>query len=243
MSSITFQDQHGEVKLRGPERAWAGFVCKQLFETAFHAPMFPARKELEERLLQSLAKEQKVFRAPAHLQDLLLGITVYPCAVLTLPDGEKVPAIELILNTAMALGSDVVKFLARLDGQCEIHMWAEGEDRAWLADLIVQGRADGVLRPNMGWESVASFLRARQYVPVVCSYSVTASFPNPGVLGLTTEEEEERFFKRAPGSQWELCMTGLRTVQGRLLQISPSTLARRFGAGMDAFEFLERLLK
>jgi hypothetical protein len=44
-----------------------------------------------------------------------------------------------------------VRFLARLHGQCEVHGWVAGKNRAWLADIIETGRETAILRDDMGW--------------------------------------------------------------------------------------------
>ena len=42
----------------------------------------------------------------------------------------------------------------------------------------------------MGWENVAALLRNRDDAPVVCSYSVTDSFPNPTIARWATNKLE-----------------------------------------------------
>jgi hypothetical protein len=108
--------------------------------------------------------------------------------------GQPLQAFSLILNTACQVGSDAVKLAARLHGQCELHAWVDGPNRAWLADIIQAGLHSGVFRkgiwyqdvPNgpkdkwsdQGWGDVIALLRERDDEPVVTSYSVTDRFPN-----------------------------------------------------------------
>jgi hypothetical protein len=82
----------------------------------------------------------------------------------------------LELNTALLLGNDYVRLLARVHAQCEIHGWIDGPNRSWFAELIDGGRAVGLFRADQGWEDVATFMRANDTDPVAMSYSVTDSF-------------------------------------------------------------------
>jgi hypothetical protein len=104
-------------------------------------------------------------------------------AMLHLPDGTQVNVFETTLNTSVAMGSDPMRLLAKLHGQCEIHAYVEGPNRAWLADIIEQGIEDKILRVWQkdfygGWPAVVELLRSRDDEPVVTSYSVTEQFPN-----------------------------------------------------------------
>ena len=100
-----------------------------------------------------------------------------------LPDKSRVKPFDAMLNTAVAAGSDPIRLLSKLHGQCEIHAYVEGKNRAWLADVIEAGVRDRILRTwegdyYGGWPAVAELLRRRDDEPVVTSYSVTDSFPN-----------------------------------------------------------------
>lgn len=101
------------------------------------------------------------------------------------------------LNTALVAGSDPVRLAAKVTGWAESHAWVEGPDRAWLADIMDAGLKAGIYRrgfwyagevngpkdrwSDQGWDEVTAFLRARDNEPVVLSYSVGDSFPNPKV--------------------------------------------------------------
>lgn len=104
--------------------------------------------------------------------------------------GHRIKLFSLVLNTAVRVGSDPVKLAARLHGQCELHCWVDGKDRAWLAGIIARGLEDGVFRDVSAvtgsrggplvekgtWESVMQLLISRDDEPVVTSYSVCESF-------------------------------------------------------------------
>lgn len=99
------------------------------------------------------------------------------------------------LNQAMTIHPSL-RLLARLHGQCEIHCYVEGVDRAWFADriydalhVVVRTHDDRedmeLLRvghscdqgQDIGWLKLMDWLRSRDDEPVVCSYSVTDQFP------------------------------------------------------------------
>src|SRR5690606_31251558 len=54
-------------------------------------------------------------------------------------EGYDIDLGNVSLNTALDTGSDALRLLARLHGQCELHCWVDGPNRAWLADIIVAG--------------------------------------------------------------------------------------------------------
>jgi hypothetical protein len=57
---------------------------------------------------------------------------------------------EIILNTALAWGSDPVRLLVRLYGGVGRFLYVEGPHRVWLTTLIEEGRDRGVLRHFRG---------------------------------------------------------------------------------------------
>src|SRR5678809_1267407 len=62
---------------------------------------------------------------------------------------QRIDPFELQLNSALALGSDVVKLAARFHGQCEVHCWVDAADRVWLANMVVEGLECGVFRRTL----------------------------------------------------------------------------------------------
>lgn len=116
----------------------------------------------------------------------LLGYPQYQGTRLRVGEVE-VLAGDVALNSALAGGSDPVRLAAYLVGWQ--HVWVEGPDRAWLADIIDRGVEVGVLRrairgdgPDwraMGWPAVAALLRARDDEPVVMVDSGEGDFPDP----------------------------------------------------------------
>lgn len=82
-----------------------------------------------------------------------------------------------LCDRVLALNSDPLSLCARLHATCEAWAWVADENRAWLADIVEQGRRSEVLRPGMGWEELVELLRQPNVGPVVTSYSVTDQFP------------------------------------------------------------------
>jgi hypothetical protein len=160
--------------------------------------------------------------------------------------GEKIGAGELALNTLIALGSELMKFVARVDGSCEDHAWCAPENAGWLGALIRQGRRENVLRPRQGWGDVADlFLRARirgDYV--VCSYSVSDSFPNRYVVGEhgellpseTEEAAEHRWYELSDRERWDLALEAIKARKYNR-ELKPND-DRGFLSGASAFDLV-----
>jgi hypothetical protein len=93
--------------------------------------------------------------------------------------GAPVDAFGVILNTAMTLGGDAVRLMARIHAQCEIHGFIPPESADFVVGIIEQGRKTRLCRDGMGWEAVTALLKASAVakLPVVMSYSVTDTFP------------------------------------------------------------------
>lgn len=84
------------------------------------------------------------------------------------------------------IGDDVTKLLAHIHGQCEIHGWVHPEDGEWFASLIEEAVARGLLgndgRSHYGsWTDVADLAR-NSTTPLVSSYSVSESWPDPWTI-------------------------------------------------------------
>lgn len=174
MSRIYFHSQDGTAEVRGSERAHAGVTCANLALVMLHLDPFRT-----DRILQ-FVKPDHYLHTFSLDQAMKSFETCFAIGELTfnLPDGTTADAFTVGLDTCLTLGSDVVKFLARLHGQCEIHGYVEGANRRWFSDIVDQGLDDGLLRRNAGWESVVKLLLSADNKPVVTSYSVCDGFPN-----------------------------------------------------------------
>lgn len=215
MSGIYFhveRDDVDEVRVSGSERAYAGNVAIRLLTAALQVDHYDCKNDPLLGMCNASYLNNK--NNDRTYNDLLTwlgvgqGYFVYR--------GREVSVFDCALNTALLLGNDAIKLLARLHGQCEIHTYVEEKNRYWLADIISTGLEQNILRERMGWESVITLLRDIVQTPgaVVTSYSVTDRFPNPDIAGCETDEdealEETGWYSLTNSEQWRLAMLGLR---------------------------------
>lgn len=155
-------------------------------------------------------------------------------------DGEKHKLFDLQLNSAIILGGNAMKLAARLHGQCEIHCYVEGKNRAWLADMVDDAVAKKVFRTGRGWDSVVTLLRKASDTPVVCSYSVCEQFPNSHIANwepAADDPDGDAWYDLPAEEKWEKGMAGLRS-SGHGLEITPDDwdsfyFGRSFVTGFD----------
>lgn len=171
---------------------------------------------------------------------------------------ERLNLWETILNTSLYIGNDPLKLAARLHGQCEMHCWAEGPNRKWLAGIMRQGRKINLFRDDEGWEDVIKHMESRDDEPVVCSYSVCDQFPNLGMLPkdfplsakiadddewtTPAEARVDAFYALPSEKRWELCMQTLRKEWPHIELTPHNWNDYYFGYGICAFD-LEGMAK
>jgi hypothetical protein len=245
LSFTQFQDRHGAARLRGTERPWmlslvhdvtAGVLLGNRaageHAGALH-DLLPRNHELRElpapRGRHTLGWQAQYVRATQSIFDN--PVVTYRGKDLELP--------AMLLNTAMAVGSDAVKLAARLYGQCEINCWVDGSHRAWLASVIQSGLDAGLYRPNLGWEDVRKLLLARDDCPVVVSLgeAFPASWMSRGA-GAGGPDAEEEWETLPAEEQWRL---GLQTIHARSvyqLEIRPDWAPYRFGHNLSFLDLL-----
>lgn len=198
MSRIYFHSEHGTAEVNGSERAWLGNLCKNL---AFGLLDTSADKILPLIAPGHYLHDQDRTQVGWGLRwDRTLKTALYvdsDTGNLLLWRGRRLNALGIYLNTAILIGSDSVKLAARIDGQCEIHAFVEGPNRAWFADLIDQALEDGVFRRGLlrgdvwseqGWDDVTALLRSRNDGPVVMSYSMEGKFPRREAAEIPTPQ-------------------------------------------------------
>lgn len=230
MSTIYFHSEHGTMAIRGSERAWAGVLCMDLMGAVIG-------DHPQEWIMPLIPADSYGAKVADGVKSWLRSSSGH-----LLIEGRPVENWIISLNTAMALGNDAVRLLARLHGQCEIHCYVEGHNRAWLAKVIRQGRRAHVLRDRQGWDELAAFLDDRADAPVVCSYSVCDSFPAiyclPEDHALNNKEDEgrwDKFHELPDAEQWALCMQGLRE-RDPMLEMKPGNWRNyKFAKGESAF--------
>lgn len=241
MSRVYFTSRSGgEAELRGWERAYCAGLAEDLFvgllgDDSF-ASMEPEWRLIPESDSKTRQKEQRVGGLAMWFKLARNDWDGSKTTFITL-DGEKISPYMLMMNTALAVGNLPIQFMTVLNAQCEIHGYMEGEDRAWIASIIRDGRASGIMRPNSGWEEVATFLEAADDEPVVTSYSVTESFPNFHLaydgMGDLDDLEYTTEFKAWEGmtheQRWDRSMEGLRASEDDLRWQERGWAERWFG--------------
>ena len=212
MSLVTFQTAEAATELRGAERAYANILCNQIAWAALSVDrLYPERDPVF-----GLLPDDSYLRA-LNGHDLLAAWETWFMAGMMseakfqLPDSRCLDVWDVALSTAVAIGNDQLRLLARLHAQCEIFGWVAGQDREWLAGIIADGLTTGLLREGVGWQEVAAMLEADTKEPVVTSYSVTESFPdawwvaeaegNP-ITPETQEEREEQWYSLSDKERW-----------------------------------------
>lgn len=249
MSRIYFHTQHdGEAEVLGAERAWLNAQNRRVTMLAM-----PDR----ERVLSKVRPDHWLHDRTGEYwtQGLLTAISVGE-SVFT-HDGEPVATFDLVLNTALRIGTDEACLIARLDGQCEIHGYIEGANRTWGADLIERCLENGLLRytvtgtdkhgrprqPSLiGWLDVIELLRRRDDEPVVMSYSVCDGWPNERVaLGADpdddmVEDESEEWAELSRDERWRRALDGLRGRPHDKRDLSPENLRAPFGHSLSLID-------
>lgn len=244
MSRVYFHAKDKEAALYGSERAYAAGVVGDLFEVATGLNS-SYRAEETARLFLPLVPQGHYLRSmpgDQFVQSLKSCLSIDSFGMLEDPDievdGVACSLFSIKLNTALALGGDAVKLLARIHSQCELHGWVSEENAPWLAEIIEQGLEHGILRSDQGWDSVVELLK-NPGSDVVMSYSVCDSFPHPRLLdapeGLEEEVEgpdgeftypQEEWEEQQYGSPtlWDDCMEVLNTkFKDYHLEMSPET--------------------
>lgn len=256
MSSLSFLTRDGEASASGREYLKFGVLLKDL-----------AWQHVARDFNTDEAGRPSLLRDVVDLPDWVtektgeaFGKAAQTCLYV---DGWKMPVslptranvahvFDVSLNSLVANSSDPVALAVRLYGQAERSAWIDGPDRAWLADLIDQGRStaypphaptgthldgdplfsctDFANSQYGGWAAVVDLLRADNTSPVVLSYSVTSGFPDP-ILSAWPGDPGARFrrwWDQATAlQQFDTSARGLRrfTTDGcPMLRISPDNL-------------------
>ena len=189
MSRIYFHSEHDTAEVRGWERAYAGGLCTDLLMVALraHADEYGTPSPLRRVVSADYVRNAPPGRFAETLRNHIGGLS----DSVFLLGADEPSTFTVALNTAFTMGSDPIRFLARMHGQCEIHAYVEGPNRAWLSDILAEGRRHGILRTESGWEDVITLLRSRDDEPVVMSYSVCEQFPNAQAAAFAYPDGED----------------------------------------------------
>lgn len=152
--------------------------------------------------------------------------------------GKNIDTFGIALNTAYAVGSDPIKLAARIHGQCELHCYVEGSNRAWMSGIIKDGLKHKIYRAGEGWEEVITLLEKASDSPVVLSFSGGDSFPNQSVADYHNDD----WYDLPESQRWEMAMVGIRGKHR--LEISPDDWRDyKFSHGITAFDVVEYINK
>jgi len=242
VSRVYFHSPSGEAELWGGERAWLGCTCTHMARGLLDVQnnhervheLVPDRPGWEP--YPAWPSPDYFARFQQWRQSVEISLSASLGEGRLTWHGKPIDTFSLVLNTAARAGGNALKLAARIHGQCEIHCYAEGADRAWLAGIIDEGLETGVFRRGTGhgreesWEHVAAFLRERDDEPVVLSYSVCDQFPSrweagwepppgtdlrpswadPGDWATMGAEEREKYHQAGRDECWGELETGER---------------------------------
>jgi hypothetical protein len=248
MSCIYFHSIDKDVRVRGAERHYAGNLCANMALAALRQILGPDDPPPIVDFIPTGHYLRRTWSPEAFGTWFRVG---WEGGLIV--NGEVQESFTVALNTALIAGSDPIKLLARLHGQCELNTYVEGSDRNWLANIIEHGLETGIMRSNMGWNKVIQLLHSASDTPIVTSYSVTDQFPNAYYADwekVYDDDEihyhiEESWYKLSSTEQWKLALIGLRQEnKKKRLQLSPEDWNTfDFGGGMNAFRIVEEVLR
>ena len=250
MSRVYFHTRERTVGIGGRERASFGMLCWRMTEGILN--IGPESFFLAERL----ARFREMVKPGHYTTDKIYAGSDeadrrFSRAILTAMhvddplvwNGRPFDTFALSLNTALALGSDAVKLAARIHGQCEIHAWVGGPNRARLAGLIERGLADGVFHSEIGqppheWPDVVALLREDDQSACVLSYSVCEQFPSLTVASAAQPGlDRDAWYDGDLDERWSMAMAGLRASAASGLELRPDDWADfRFSHKLSAVD-------
>jgi len=234
MSAIYFRsnddfDDFDDAEISGSERASMSIKVSEFQEIIF-------QNFSKEKILSTLEDKSslyfKDYPEKEFKESFALSMNVNLFNNLSFVKGnEKSTPFSLVLNTAMKQGSDPVKLMARLHGQCEIHTYIMPENFVWLSNIIKQGLADNIFRENEGWRDLMRLL-GESNSPIVRSYSVCDSFPN----NLLVCMDEDKWENLSNSKQFEMAIEELKKMN--MLEITPEKWEDYyFDKGLSALDF------
>ena len=232
MSSINFRAHGATARVSGAERAQAGVLTQNLMMSVL-----------------DMVLEYDSVLSGAHLvpdwaqKDAATFRFWWMCSPLrnaeVSANGKHFHMLDVSLNTSLMLGSDPVRLLARIHGQCELHCWVDGEHAVWLATIIRSGLKHRIMRSEMGWDDVIELLESKPDI-VVLDYSVCDRFPNPIVAQWESPQgnDWDAWYSLSEDEQWRLSIQEIR--KRKDLQLSPDTWSDFcFADGYTAMDLID----
>lgn len=233
MSNIQFATRTKEALLIGSERHYMGLICSEVT-----IPFFAAHANREK--LKKLLPPNHYLTISKDLyfeQNFATWVTVGNGS-LHLPDGQEVELFATILNTVLVVGNDILRLIARIHGQCEIHAYIEPEEAPWIVSIIRHGLDTHILRDGQGWDSVIDLLESvTTNETVVTSYSVSDDWPSQIVAGRENVIDEDDWEDLSEDQQWDLALTALKKDRSLALR-REEWETYRFRNGMTAMDIV-----
>lgn len=197
MSRIVFNAQKREAEVHGTERyRFAEHICNISFAPLkVHAKEYANELSVLRQILtveydgsveslgsyherQKYQSYQSSHRKFSEVFELFWRVEEVSTRGIRVVTDELRQLFIIKLDTAYQLGSDVIKLMARIHGQCEMHGWVSGSNRAWLASIIQTGLKQKLFTADCGWQQVIELLLESDTSEVVMSHTVTDDFPN-----------------------------------------------------------------
>lgn len=222
MSHIAFHSkEHETVYVHGSERAHMGIVI-----TDMAAAIFPRGVGDEHPFINLVPQAERerwswTLRGPQAEGWVKIYLSSYSDYQLEF-NGTRHESKETVLNTILAMDSDIMSFMVKVDGTCESHGWFPDRDHNHFAAIMRQGLDRHILRSNRGWDAVIDMFEADLNEPIVMSYSVTNGFPNDEICGVMEKDVDEWYETHSQAQQWDASMAALRKLP--YLEISGQTL-------------------
>ncbi|MEU5476756.1 hypothetical protein [Streptomyces mirabilis] len=249
MSYIRFQDRDGAAQLRGSERPWLYQFAHDTAAGVLLGQRASGAKAVRLRELLPMDHALQFVPAPGRedtlrwQHDYVRSLNPVLADTVAVYREHEIGMYPILLNTALVLGSDIVKLAARLFGQCESNCWVDGPHRAWLADIIDEALTGGAYRRDHGWEDVQALLQQRDDQPVVVSYA--ESFPQPwadwgrDLIGEDADASDvQAYWETLPvDDRWKAGMRRLTDSDARL-ELVPAWTRFRFQPGLSFLDLL-----
>lgn len=240
MSRIYFHAPHRTAEVGGSERAYFGELARCV-ALGVLGPLYT--RQTREWLEPLLVGRSYSFREDYWELDFGMWFGGMDRGGVRVGD-HVVGVSELALNTLVAMNSPQLSFVAHVHGCCENHGWVEAENARWLSDLVLRGREDNLFRAGQGWEDVATLAQEVAETcegPIVMSYSVCESFPNPAVANWTPADEGDEggdaWYALSADAQWDMGVRALRESDWPFA-MGPDRQRQGFLSGHSVFDLL-----
>lgn len=231
MSRVYWATRDVAAELRGTERHWLRWLAMSPGMHAWNLDLMPHEEQLNKIISMVPGYELNYVRDALdrsggrwhglrEVADMLRTALQVEGFTLEIDD-VQLNSMNVTLNTALVLGSDVIALAAKIHGYCEGHAYVAYEDREWVASVVNRGLRDGVYRVDMGWDDVVALLLDVEGHPgpVVTSFSITDDFPNATIADFDGTQDE--WYALEDDERWAAGVAGL--TRSPWLRIGPNS--------------------